>query len=708
MAAARIPDAHVPIARTDADWAFDIHFPEEDWTGSEVRVAFARQGLPADVFEVEVQPTEDLSCPLRIPAAIWAEHSSGTYSVEVRKIDGEAIDDAAVFKVYLHQGLSDLGEGKSAPQPVGDGTATGGVIVSRSTRVEIIRAAGVQGPAGPAGADGEDGHTPTDQELGALIEPVVQQQVDASYSALLLRIRALEETDPTGADLIFAHSPWRLPGQSSLLSPSASQLTEVRDLWCPALAAGSRLVFVNWQKATTNGGGTLTPSSSNTLDYVALFSGSAGSGYVRTLTFGGAKAATMAAGGFAISDPLPADFAGGHLRLSISTPSGGQRPRGWTTRLANAPSHFSGEFGRVFASAQPALETAGAINSASGGANSATDGGYTPAFILTPAGTTKSLLGLGDSRMWGQGEDQRIFADARGNLGAFERGLDSATNGRIAMGNFAVRGARAAALAVNFGSELALLRHIADTYNGGRWPFHGLLSAMLVNDFTTLGDTATEEAMWSALTDWAAWMAETFPGVPVMQATVATCITPTSDPTSYAGQTPRDLSCGALLETFNQRLVATPPTGVALPLDLRAAQYVVQAGVPKVPLTPFTAAGGATLATGIAAGYNLSGGVVIDCPNGPPAVGDYMVFDPGQANQDRPGSAISQVTLVSGTQYSIRTAVSVTTNAYAHAAGSVLRTSAYLDTTHWGSTLSETIGALLDAKKPGMAAKMVY
>lgn len=54
MAAALIPAGYVPIARTDADWAFDITFQDEDWTGAGVSVVMARRGLPTHAVEFTV------------------------------------------------------------------------------------------------------------------------------------------------------------------------------------------------------------------------------------------------------------------------------------------------------------------------------------------------------------------------------------------------------------------------------------------------------------------------------------------------------------------------------------------------------------------------------------------------------------------------------------------------------------------------------
>lgn len=163
MTAALIPAQYVPIARTDADWAFDIDFQGEDWTGSAVKVAFARQGLPAEQFEIDAMSGDGAACAIRISAASWAEKTPGTWSAEVRKFDGEAIDDAAVFKLLLSRGVSDT-TGPAGP-PAGDGTSSGGVVVSRVGSVAIVR-----GGAGPIGKN----EAQLLFEAGLIDEPTVE------------------------------------------------------------------------------------------------------------------------------------------------------------------------------------------------------------------------------------------------------------------------------------------------------------------------------------------------------------------------------------------------------------------------------------------------------------------------------------------------------------------------------------------------------
>lgn len=145
MSAALIPPALVPVARTDADWALDISFQGEDWTGDTVKVAFARQGSPVDPFEIEAEaPTENTGCIIRVPAETWADKKPGVFTVEVRRFSGSTIDDAAVFQVQLYRGISDHASvAGAAAAPAGDGAAVGNVIVNRAGAVTVVRGGGL-------------------------------------------------------------------------------------------------------------------------------------------------------------------------------------------------------------------------------------------------------------------------------------------------------------------------------------------------------------------------------------------------------------------------------------------------------------------------------------------------------------------------------------------------------------------------------------
>lgn len=209
MSAALIPARLVPIARTDADWAFDIVFQDEDWTGATVRVAFARIGGIQTPFEIEaLPPTADLSCAIRFRPTDLTDKEPGVYSVEVRRFGSDgAIDDAAVFEMRLLRGVSEVEPNRSAPQPIGDGTATGGVIVSRQSVVSVVRSAGIRGDPGPPGLPGDPGDpgprgdpgptgpAPSDDALRALISPLLDAAIapyQAEIDALNARVTALE------------------------------------------------------------------------------------------------------------------------------------------------------------------------------------------------------------------------------------------------------------------------------------------------------------------------------------------------------------------------------------------------------------------------------------------------------------------------------------------------------------------------------------
>ncbi|ADL00709.1 hypothetical protein [Brevundimonas subvibrioides] len=205
MSAALIPSTLVPVARTDADWAFDLMFPAEDWTGSEVRIAFARQGAPVCTFEViAASPTSEAACAIRIPAGAWADRPIGTYSAQVRRIDDAAIDDAAVFSLRLVRGVSDLvAEPASGPVLVGDGSAVGSVVVSRQSVVSVVR--GGAGPVGPQG--------PNEAALVSFDDTATQLGADnvndaiASLYAVVLAQLGLGFVQFSGAPIFFGSQP---------------------------------------------------------------------------------------------------------------------------------------------------------------------------------------------------------------------------------------------------------------------------------------------------------------------------------------------------------------------------------------------------------------------------------------------------------------------------------------------------------------------
>lgn len=162
MSAAKIPGPLVPPARTDADWAFNIGFRDEDWRGSAITVVFARQGQgPSQAFLATIgdgllEPAEDLAVAIRLPVETLRDKAPGVWSVQVNRVAGGIVDDAAVFNLRLIKGLTDvlLGGGPAAPAEGDDGVAPGGVIIARAGSVEVVRAGGREGDPGPPGQDG--------------------------------------------------------------------------------------------------------------------------------------------------------------------------------------------------------------------------------------------------------------------------------------------------------------------------------------------------------------------------------------------------------------------------------------------------------------------------------------------------------------------------------------------------------------------------
>lgn len=487
---------------------------------------------------------------------------------------------------------------------------------------------------------------------------------------------------PTVGDAVFASAQFRTYGQSALFAPASGRLTEIMDLYVPAQPAGARVAFSNFSlESTTLAAGSpreVLPGNINTIDFAVFFTGANGTGTRQPLSFGGQVGAVMADGGFAVSDALPQAFAGGWLRVSITTPTGGSRMQG-----QNPSTVLAGESRRQYTGPQPALADGGAI---SGGSTITANTGYYPTAILAPkAAGSKSILLIGDSIT--QQDDQAIFMDARGMLGGIVRGLDSETGGRIGVGNFGHHGAQmidfmdVTAGSRKFSQRFAILSYIKDTINGGRWPFDAIWSQGLRNDFSgmTVIDPTDALAQFNARADgWWTWLAATFPAVPIIQSTVSARVTAdtTTGYTTLEGQNPRTLNMGPALISFNDRIM-TKPAPLSLAVDLRAQMEEVRVGIgPVVKRTDFTLAGGGTLVNAIAIGGSYAG--VQISASVAPQIGTYLVLEPGTANFEQ-RAVITSVVPNGGNLYTISVG---STAGKAHAAGAAMATANTSDGTH--------------------------
>ena len=211
MSAAFIPARLVPIARTDADWAFDILFEGEDWTGDEVSAAFGLQDGLASPFSISAQdPTAELACSIRVPASELGDKKTGLYTVEVRRTRGDMVDDVAVFELQLLQGISDLSAARRAPRAEGDGAASGGVIVMPG-RTTVVRSGGLAGPPGAPGP-GEAGLIAFNDTLTMLGVDNVQDAIVALYALIGSGPIDPPDPDPVGGAFDFS-----TPNNSALI-----------------------------------------------------------------------------------------------------------------------------------------------------------------------------------------------------------------------------------------------------------------------------------------------------------------------------------------------------------------------------------------------------------------------------------------------------------------------------------------------------------
>ena len=502
---------------------------------------------------------------------------------------------------------------------------------------------------------------------------------------------------------VFGNSQLRTFGTTGLFTPAASRLTEVMDIYIPAQPVGARVVFGNFSlEATTLAAGSareVLPGNANTIDYAVFFTGASGTGTRQVLTFSGQAGAVMADGGFAVTDALGQAFAGGWLRVSITTPSGGTRPQG-----LNPSTVLLNEYRRQYSAITPALADGGPI---SGGSTITANSGYFPLSVLVPRAGQKSVLLIGDSLT--QQDDQPIFASARGMMGGIVRGLDDETGGRIGVGNFGHHGAQMidfmsiTAGSRRFSQRYALLAFIKDSLNSGAWPFDALWSQGLRNDFSgmTVTDPTDALAQFNARGDaWWAWLAATFPGVPIIQSTVSVRVTAdaTTGYTTLEGQNPRTLNMGPALTAFNDR-VMTQPAPLALVVDMRPQCEEIRPGIgPVWKRTAFTLAGGGTTVPALATGASLSALTIMATTA--PLVGDYLVLEPGTPQFEQ-RAVITAVTNNGGGSYTIACA---STTGKTHAAGAVVMTAPTPDGTHAGSNVQKGWAVPTIAAKPQILA----
>lgn len=492
-----------------------------------------------------------------------------------------------------------------------------------------------------------------------------------------------------------------------MAASDANRLTELSDLYLPAQPAGMRLVFVNFGlDPNTRAPGAareLKPGNTNTLDYVVAFTGANGSGTRVVVTFGGSGSVVMGDGGFAISDPLPAAWPGGWVRSSITTAMGAARPRGFTSMGQ------LGEYRRHLAAPNATYASGGSI--ASVGLTANTTNGYSPIAVLVPWTRQASVLEIGDSIT--QQDDLIQLASARGMIGGITRGLDDDGGpGRFGVGNFGHHGSQMADFTDltdgRFGLRYKLLAYIRNALNGGQvWPFSTIWSQGLRNDFSAMSyadgtDPAVAVAdMQARALTWWRFLAQTFPGVPIIQSTVTPRTADTTQArTSLASQTGNGLTSQAPLQTFNNWLM-TQPAPLALAVDLRAAYQAPDdgTGVPKWKLTPLASAGGGTLVAAVASGTDISGTGIRITSGVTPQTGNYLVFEPGSPNMEVGPQIGTSIVNNGDGSYTLKPPAYYATKR-AHAAGTIVSSTNSGDGTHPGSGAQQAAAAPVIAVKP--------
>ncbi|WP_288413483.1 hypothetical protein [uncultured Sphingomonas sp.] len=515
---------------------------------------------------------------------------------------------------------------------------------------------------------------------------------------------------PKTGDIVFGVSPYRTVGNSSTTvayAPASGYVNDVADNFLTAQPEGWRTLFLNFGfNSVVSAGPTareVLPGNANVIDYAVTFTAASGGGTRAQATFGGQTSVAIPDGGFALTDPRPA-FPGGFERVSITTPAGGKRATGWT---ASTP--FGEYRRRNSAAGVPAAASGGMI----GGSAPDAARGWKPHATMRPHAGTPSILLLGDSIT----QQNDFLPTTAMILGGIAKGLaDPSNGGPFGVGNFGHHGASMEDFmdvtpgSLRFSQRYAVLAAIRDM-NGGRWPMTHIWSQGLRNDFSGIASPTTPEeafALLKARADaWWAFLATTFPTIPIIQSTVTARVTNGAS-TNYAsleGQEPRPYTAGIALQWLNDYIMSRPAP-LALAVDLRPAQQELRPttgsqydGAPVWKRTAFTRAGGGTLVNALAAGTGVTQ-VTISAATAP-IPGTILIFEPGTASMEMRG-AIQSVSS-NGTTHTVTLTASMSPT-YAHAAGSAVASSPTSDGTHPEPAVHDEMAAIVAAVKPQIAA----
>lgn len=382
------------------------------------------------------------------------------------------------------------------------------------------------------------------------------------------------------------------------------------------------------------------------------------------ITFSGAQAGIVPDGGSLksdrvsmIADVTPADTV--YIDFCHSVQSGGARLGGLTVQPQNgefvksASASLMAELGAVVAGSTVTKRTA-----------------FGPTLMAArPAGKVKSVLIWGDSIAVGW-EDAGPLADRAQGWPA--RMLDSETGGRMGVGSIAARGNGLAAASA--GGSAGMARRMAALRGFAGVPFSHILCQLGINTVNSATALALDDVKQLFRDAWA-YMRAQFPGVPIVQSTLAPLTgVGTTAWTDEAGQTFGNTNVGpapSILSQINDWIMSGPPE-----IDGHIVTHISVSGVDMARWK--TTGFAATLINAVTAGqanpYRLSVA---------PVIGTNLVFEPGDgANLDNHADyTVLAVVDGGGGQCDVTLNRSVVK---AHAAGTSVGSSITADGTHNG------------------------
>lgn len=464
---------------------------------------------------------------------------------------------------------------------------------------------------------------------------------------------------------------------------------------------------INWRMIWANGWGITNgippiedaPANASAISWGSLFTSSSGASFIGDIPYTKYGLA-LAAGGFTISDPLPAVAAASIARHVITTTLGGFRASGYNfTKIGEAQRRSA-----TLSTFTP-VRTANAGTSA-GSAIFNNEAVQAAGIVIPRPSGYRSFLMMGTSIMRIQDATYRFLDSTNENTyGYFPLGLHSSTNVAMGWWQAAINGANIAQQDQNipgsFAQRYAIIAALARE-NGNRWPFSDI-AVDLRNDLVLINGTDATDTLnqWVAVTILRiAEVKALFPGIPVHLIDMPPIQSSANFGTFYYTDTANQIPTvgnfkAAAVLLWNAYIVANKTAlGIASVCPAGSGAIAPDDGsnVAKWLLTPYTLAGGGTLnATANLGDSMVTTGIVVSSV-AQPELGTYIIIEPGVANAEAVGQSGSSITngwitsvVTAGTNlWTIKVAgTGVTVNlTKTHLAGSVVKTAATQDGTH--------------------------